>query len=363
MVVEELTAEQIRAAATIRDEWIAIGLATGPADRPRAEGAVRAMYAAAHLDPPSEIIWGRSPREGAKTAIALRQKEGQGQGPARMLTKVVAGPSLRRAADWRVEWHLVAGLVMDLVARPVGDRVWGGVGAAVHAQVWPQFWDWSDAEHVGWFILHGQHDVEQLAFHDYFVRVLGLECSAQLQSVMDVARSVGWWWPFERTAILTERPVRLERDEQGRLHCASGPAIEYSDGWGVYAWHGIRVPRRVIETPETLTASEVLAEGNLERRRVMIERMGADRLLRSTRWLKVRHTDQDQQGHVRRLLELRLQGDEGLVMIEVRNSTPEPNGSWKSYMLRVPPDVRTCAEAVAWTFGMKSGEYAPAVET
>ena len=42
---------------------------------------------------------------------------------------------------------------------------------------------------------------------------------------------------------------------------------------------------------------------------------------------------------------------EPLTVVEVVNSTPEPDGSHRRYFLRVPPDTRTAREAVAWTFG------------
>ena len=32
------------------------------------------------------------------------------------------------------------------------------------------------------------------------------------------------------------------------------------------------------------------------------------------------------------------------------NSTPEPDGTRRTYFLRVPPQMRTAREAVAWTF-------------
>ena len=62
-----------------------------------------------------------------------------------------------------------------------------------------------------------------------------------------VARSAGWWWAFRDVAVLTERPIALHRDAAGRLHNPSGLAIEYSDGWGVYALHGVRVPACKLE--------------------------------------------------------------------------------------------------------------------
>jgi len=56
-------------------------------------------------------------------------------------------------------------------------------------------------------------------------------------------------------------------------------------------------------------------------------------------------------------------GDEPIVMIEVVNRTPELDGRFKHYWLRVPPGVRTAREAVAWTFNMPAGRYAPEIET
>jgi hypothetical protein len=50
-------------------------------------------------------------------------------------------------------------------------------------------------------------------------------------------------------------------------------------------------------------------------------------------------------------------------MVELLNSTPEPDGSVKTYHLRVPPTMRTAREAVAWTFDVPAEQYAPLVES
>jgi hypothetical protein len=55
--------------------------------------------------------------------------------------------------------------------------------------------------------------------------------------------------------------------------------------------------------------------------------------------------------------------DEPLVMVEVINSTPEPDGSRRTYFLRVPPDTETAREGVAWTFGLTAEEYQPLAQT
>ena len=54
---------------------------------------------------------------------------------------------------------------------------------------------------------------------------------------------------------------------------------------------------------------------------------------------------------------------EPLVMVCVRNSTPEPDGTFKDYWLRVPPHVVSPRQAVAWTFDMTPHQYQPSAQT
>jgi hypothetical protein len=55
--------------------------------------------------------------------------------------------------------------------------------------------------------------------------------------------------------------------------------------------------------------------------------------------------------------------DEPIFLLEVINSTREPDGSFKHYWLRVPPTMKTARDAAAWTFDIPADEYAPAIET
>jgi hypothetical protein len=175
---------------------------------------------------------------------------------------------------------------------------------------------------------------------------------------MNVAREMGWWWPFQRACILTHRPTALHRDGQGRLHSSMGPALDYDGQWGIWAWHGVRVPQDVIERPDTLDPMRVWQEPNAEVRRVMVERMGLERLLGHTGSV-VLHQDTDGPGNPRRLLALDLPGDPDRTLVAVQVVDPSTG---RQYMLRVPPNMRTCSEAVAWTFSIEPREYRPAVE-
>lgn len=48
----------------------------------------------------------------------------------------------------------------------------------------------------------------------------------------------------------------------------------------------------------------------------------------------------------------------GIKFVSVKDSSTS-----RRYLLRVPPGMEKCEEAIAWTFGMKAAEYQPEVET
>jgi len=122
-------------------------------------------------------------------------------------------------------------------------------------------------------------------------------------------------------------------------------------------WRGVPVDERIAFRPETITVAEVLDERNAERRRVLLERFGFERFMAEARAAVV-DRDRDAGGE-RQLLRLNLEGDEDLVCVAV--SCPSTG---RRYLLRVPPAMRTCRQAVAWTAGFDDPKlYRPLVET
>jgi hypothetical protein len=225
--------------------------------------------------------------------------------------------------------------------------------------VWDQVRDqvWDQVRDQVW----GQHDAGWLSFYDTFKR-LGIKEAARLDGLGQVAKSSGWWWPREGLVILTERPTRLERDDEGRLHSEAGAALLYPDGWGIWVSHGTRVPQQVIEAPKTLTVEQITGEQNVEVRRVMVERFGMDRYMKEAGG-KLVDEDTDELGKPRKLWKLAQADDEDIVMVELVNSTVEPDGEFKHYMLRVSPECGTAWDAVAWTWGMRADDYLLSVQS
>ena len=108
---------------------------------------------------------------------------------------------------------------------------------------------------------------------------------------LQLARAAGPWWALDGLAIVSERPLTASVDADGRLHAEDGPALAFGDGFTIHAWHGVTVDREVIEAPETITIEAIDGEANAERRRVLVERFGFDRLVREGHG-SVRHEDE-----------------------------------------------------------------------
>lgn len=164
--------------------------------------------------------------------------------------------------------------------------------------------------------------------------------------------------PFENVCLVCERPRALNLDQGDRLHNETGPALEYSDGYAVFAVDGVIVPAWMIKRRDEIVAKNITNEKNTELRRVLLRLFGEERYIRE---IRAQMINEDSHGQLYRA-EFPT-GGEHLTMVRVENSTPEPDGSIKIYWLRVPPNITTAREAVAWTFDMDAQVYEPTRET
>jgi hypothetical protein len=179
----------------------------------------------------------------------------------------------------------------------------------------------------------------------------------QFDCWLNLQRSALGYRFFKGLCFVCGPPCAMHLDERYSLHNDTGYALRFPDGYTVHALHGVVVPPQLIEHPELITVSDIINEPNVEMRRIMIERTGID----PEHLLDCRVIDQSQFGT---LLRREIWDEvEPLVMVIVENSTAEPDGSRKTYFLRVPPDMMTARAAVAWTFGMAEYEYNPVQET
>lgn len=152
-----------------------------------------------------------------------------------------------------------------------------------------------------------------------------------------------------------------------RLHREDGPAIEHT----FYVFKFIPITRHQYFLRNVLlsgyeylqclkneiTIEQIKGEDNIEKRRLFIEYYGLEKYIQDS---DSKVISQDKYGILYKKEQFR---DQDLVMVRVRNSTPESDGSYKFYFIRVPPDISSAKAAVAWTFGMREEEYSPDIES
>lgn len=172
-------------------------------------------------------------------------------------------------------------------------------------------------------------------------------------------------------------PIQRFTNEEGNLHKDDGPAyitptrITWyrngrkhgldADKWGSisYYYEGVRIPPHFYTKPDSLSITEVLAHNNTEVRYVGIKIVGMDKVLESKNTTIIHEDKQKNQI----LFQIKGIFEEPVSYVKVVNSTQEPDGTYKDYYLCVPPDMKTCKQAVAWTFRLEEQEYQPGQET
>jgi hypothetical protein len=247
--------EQSELLAGVRDEWLALGTSTKPADRGRCEWAVRSsIESAGHETHSMVFIWVDSPMAGvlASTYVGFALSEAMNQPmttqlDAALTRNVPGAKKVRREVD-DVEWlarnAVHAQVATELKARDpeweqkksdIGnyawDQVWQTVGDPIYDHAFGDearaadglFEDnlkpWSDA------MMEGQFGAGSMAALDAMYLLEDVDITP-FEGIRRLAANCSWWWAYEVGAVLCERPTRFEV-------AGNHVTIEYRDGWTV----------------------------------------------------------------------------------------------------------------------------------
>jgi len=234
-----------------------------------------------------------------------------------------------------------------------GGLLWRGAKLELDEGLMRLFLDWRSQD-SRWSVFSAPNFAPLIEF--LLVIAPELRARPKLSIWPRLAEQCSTYLFFKQACFACERPIAMHFDESNRLHSGLGPALEFSDGTKVYAWNGTIVGQEAIEMTD-ITIDKIHSENNLESRRVMIERLGVARYITESGAAII---DQDDYGV---LYCQAIRGDEPIIALKVTNATAEPDGTFKEYFLRVPPQIMTARQAAAWTFGMRELDYAPEKET
>jgi hypothetical protein len=354
-MADDDTIESATSSTSAAERWTRIAYSTAPVDRAEAAKAVSALYEIATGRAPRAFVWCDSPAEAARL---VAWDEGGERFGGSLREQIRTQPWQRARAElleqlgregWNEAWQQTCGELTPIVSRlteQIGNAVVSGSRSAAERTRLRLALTFAD---------HGQQDAAWLPLFEPYQAELS--DGPILAALAAVAEQVHWWWPFEHIAILCERPTELHLDERGRLHQGDGPALAYKDGLALHRWRGVTIPAEFAQTLANLTPATIRGERNAELRRIMLEHYGHERYIVDS------GAEPIQQDEVGRLWRVALPDDEAITMVEVVNSTAEPDGTFRTYWLRVPPHVNTAKQAVAWTFGLEEQEYAPQIQT
>jgi len=183
--------------------------------------------------------------------------------------------------------------------------------------------------------IYGNQEAPWMSFYEFMRDVVGVDLP-MIQGFIDMAEACGWWTPLQGACLFQHRPEWIKLDERNQLHNEDGPAIKFrgedrrADVWAI---HNIRTTERVVMG--LFSASEIFTESNQEIRRIMtdvyLRRHGPEKFANETKAKKMGADD------FATIWRIEIPQDEPAVFAEVVNSTPEPDGSYKNYWLRVDP--------------------------
>ena len=328
-----MSAEQRAATDKLRDGWMTTALSTERCDRPAAEAAVHEAYRAAGLEVPPLTIWMDSPLGGVFASTVLREhlfKPGA-KAPGQLWGQL-------RGQLWDQLW--------DQLGDQLRDQLWGQLGDAMANDIYSSLSPWWDAY---WATLYTRA-----------LDVAAIEPSPRLEAITAAIWQTGWWWPTRGAAILTDRPTVIERDQQARLHCETGPALAYADGYAGHWWHGVRVPADLV-TGDGWAPDRILKEPNAEIRRCAIEKRGWDRFVVDAGLAQVEDNVPDPGNPGRELALYDVPAaiyDEPVRVLLCTNGSADRDGTIRRFGLTVPADIPDPVAAAAWTYDVSPAEYA-----
>lgn len=264
--LEQMTPEQEEAMLAHRDYWLRVGLSTKPADRTKTEEVITEFYKRLNVAKPY-FWWCDGPMVAQFVMNFFRnvyKEDLKGANLGANLQDKLLNLSDDLCAN--LENNLLDYLWDDLLENLETNLLDNSLDYLLSKSPYPEYF---------FTFLWGSLDSFKVAYYLFPQEHLGVKYNtddAELLSLWaDLSKSAFYWWPFENVVLLSDRPKEIHKDAEGRLHCETGPACSFRDGWGIYCWHSVSIPSDIVEDRSSITVKRIQEERNAEIRRVMIE--------------------------------------------------------------------------------------------
>jgi len=315
-----MTPEQEKLIPVARDKWMKIVRSTEKIDRDRAEKKIKAAYDLMGEKEP-EVIFCDSPY----------------------------------AALDVVDWYDVESSLMvlpwGLPGKFYSDYMIGIINDLIYSRlIEVAFEDYQKAENQQWkagplydpgydYCLDPGFCRTGMGF-DFALSVLKEDCDVKSKLGLNLLVNLGGWiFAHQKACVICDRPTKMCLDDKQLPHAEGFPAIQFSDGFSVYAYHGVGLPEKYGKIhPEQWQSQWLLEEENAELRRVLIQGIGYARISQ-----ELQATPLDDWREYT-LLRINLNVDRE--QINLLKMTCPSTGY--IHCLRVPPYFQNAREAIRW---------------
>lgn len=145
----------------------------------------------------------------------------------------------------------------------------------------------------------------------------------------------------EEYVYVSKKLTDVHFNDDNQLHNENGMALKFMDGYGLYLINGVEVDEQIVMAPETQTVKQINKEENEEIKRIRIERFGWEKYLNGINAVLI----DENEDFVSGTKEFLFTGSNITALLCICPSTG------KEFVLEVPPETKTCADAQDWISG------------
>jgi hypothetical protein len=281
--ITTVTDEQIAFAASYREKWQSVAVSTEPINQKDCTEIIKHLYQRLHAKEP-EILFFKSPSE------ALKSK----------------GEFIKNSRDLYQRFCQIEHFIENEIHKNLNfsPSVWDslnelrniedigqsiGTNYSIMNQLKTNFKKFSQSVCYSW-IRPSENISNSTCQNDYLISTLNLIERDKIKSLWELMKKLdeqmGWYNLLPNVCIVSDRPCILKFDNQNKIHMDGAPAIEFSDGFSIFAFHGTILPKKYGQIPSNQwNPLWLLEKTSDEMRRTLINGMGFE-LIRNSFHLK-----------------------------------------------------------------------------
>ncbi len=193
--------------------------------------------------------------------------------------------------------------------------------------------------------------VKEIHLTEFFISKFGITLDEKAQELLRCKQQLfeecGLSLPFDKICIICDRPLHLRFDSENRLHAEGESAIAFADGYSLYFHHGVKLPEQYGKVhPDFWEAQWILDEENSELRRLLIERIGYDRICQQLQAVELDSWQEYTLLKIDFADDIEFNYEPHVIPAYLLKMTCPSTGH--IHALRVPPEVESAKEAIRW---------------